>query len=488
MRRSLSSTATRAFRRQVGRTRIERLDLSTNVEIRSSHHGGISNLSLDTQDCRYLLSGGADGSIALCDLDAGVGAIEAMAASHAEPARHTLSVCSLEWYPEDSGAFLSSSLDGRVLVWDTNVFAVAGEFQLGKRIHHASTRAPRMGSGVIACALSDATIRLCDTLTMDSCHVLHGHKDAVMCVAWSPNNLNQLASCSRDGSLKVFDVRKGGSQGELLSFDWHQDHTATAATMFGGKAAAVGISNLSWKQELGSGPPLLQMDRAKELAAKAHVGAIMSIKYTPCGNFLVSSGNDRKVRLWAADTGALSPINYELQSNISSLPYSMEIASFSCSGDDLLLYPNGKSGDIAVVPLHSPSGRAIKVLKGHVASVTSIVYRQSLNQIVSGGRDGMIYLWDAPTKDYASETKSTRALATPGEVAIQLPLAPDLDYWSDDEQKTQTLEPLPSHCFIPPIIQAYLDEQNRSSLPFQSAPARAQKISRGGPKPVRRRI
>lgn len=472
--RSLSLSATHRLRRCVQRSRIERLDLSTRTEIRSSHYGGVLCLALDRQECRYLLSGGTDGSIALYDLDEGAGKcreLGALSTSHGDVARHSLAISSLEWYPEDSGAFVSSSLDGRVLVWDAETMSVAGEFQLGAKVQQACTRA-EAGRAVVACALSDDTIRLCDTTTMDSCHVLYGHKDAVTGVAWSPNNQHHLSSCSCDGTLKIWDVRKGGSQGELMAFDWHQDHTATARSVFGGQAAGVGVAGRASRApgEASSTRPLLRMDRSREQAAKAHDGAIMSIKYSSCGNYLVSSGNDRKVRLWAADTGALAPINYDLPGNVSSLPYSMEIAAFSCSGDDLLLFPNGRSGDIAMIPLHSPSGRAIKILKGHVAAVTSIVYRPTLNQVISASRDGMIFLWDASVNAGDGGVEGFQPQHGTGAINFQI------DSWSDDDTDPDPAEvPPPAHqpqrYFIPPIVQAYLDDSRRQRRQKDAPPA-----------------
>lgn len=40
-------------------------------------------------------------------------------------------------------------------------------------------------------------------------------------------NINILISiASWDGKIKIWDVRKGSYDAALLSFDWHQDHTA----------------------------------------------------------------------------------------------------------------------------------------------------------------------------------------------------------------------------------------------------------------------
>ena len=62
------------------------------------------------------------------------------------------------------------------------------------------------------------------------------------------------------------------------------------------------------------------------------------------------------------------------------------------------VYPDGV-GEIALVPLHTSTGRAIQRLKGHMGAVTAVTYRKQYNQVVSTGKDGMIFLWDTSVSD-----------------------------------------------------------------------------------------
>ena len=82
----------------------------------------------------------------------------------------------------------------------------------------------------------------------------------------------------------------------------------------------------------------------------------------------------------------------------------MEIISdFACGGDDILVYPNGDKGEIALVQLHTPTGRPFLKLRGHLNAVTSVIYRRKHCQIVSAGKDGMIYIWDSSLSDRERE-------------------------------------------------------------------------------------
>ena len=128
--------------------------------------------------------------------------------------------------------------------------------------------------------------------------------------------------------------------------------------------------------------------------------------YSPCGRYLVSSGNDRKVRLWSSNNGYLHGINYGIKST-SNLPFSMAIISdFSSCGDDVLVYPNGDKGEIALVALHSPTGVPFARLKGHLGAVTSVVYRKKHCHIISAGKDGMIHIWDSSLADKERELEN----------------------------------------------------------------------------------
>jgi DNA excision repair protein ERCC-8 len=167
------------FNKRLNQRRFQTIDLSTRFEIKSGHCGDNSNsqaycLSLDNQDCRYLLSGGSDGLVALYDLETysndqlnnsdnnELNDISNYKTNIILPLdksrRHNHHLSSIQWHPSDTGAFLTSGFDGNLFIWDTNSFEVAGSFQLATsaseicKIFHA--RLSTRHSGLIACALS----------------------------------------------------------------------------------------------------------------------------------------------------------------------------------------------------------------------------------------------------------------------------------------------------------------------------------------------
>ena len=48
------------------------------------------------------------------------------------PAGHSCTIIKVQWYPIDSGIFLSSDSKGFILVWDTNIFTPAAFMSLSK--------------------------------------------------------------------------------------------------------------------------------------------------------------------------------------------------------------------------------------------------------------------------------------------------------------------------------------------------------------------
>ena len=414
---------------------------------------------------------------------------------------------SVEWYAQDCGIFVTSDYAGRVHLWDTNTFGIAYTFDLSKgslalawggetlpktkardgrggattingymgysisssnytgqnniyanssphnsihtstavKVMCARVRSQEMDRAIVACALSDSSIKLCDTRTGDSCLTVRGHSQSVSCLQWSPKDAHQLYSGSYDGTVKAWDIRRiggvgymddgtGGERHEpLLSFDWRGDHT-TVATYFP-RDDTFESDNHRMKR--------LRTDAQHEALGKAHDGSVMSMRFSSCGNYLVTAGTSSSntgvtsnsrggaesahtLRLWDAQTGKLQPVNYNINGgNSYKLPYEMAIAPFNCGGDDLLLYPMGDSGDIGIVPLHASRGKILKTLQGHFANVTALLYRGSeYDQVISSSRDGMIYVWEAGPRS-VSDALQRRAMH-PLHGAIDIDLQPNM--------------------------------------------------------------
>lgn len=183
-----------AYKLFISLIRFNALALSTSVEIQSGHKNGHSatTVAVDAQEGRYILSGGTDGTVALYDLESNINKPRPSTASR-QSRGHNFAISSISWHPCDNGAFVSSANDGKVLVWDTNLFECAGEFNLPDRILCSKFN---HDGNLISAALSNSSIVLCDPNTGDSSHVLMGHTMGVTSLAWNPKSPMLLASAS----------------------------------------------------------------------------------------------------------------------------------------------------------------------------------------------------------------------------------------------------------------------------------------------------
>ena len=224
---------------------------------------------------------------------------------------------------------------------------------------------------------------------------------------------------------KLWDVRKAGRNAVLMSLDWHQDQDTAAAvdaehsggSRLGRSKSEGAVTTVQTRairylhtqsKSLGGASRYAGPDLVRHAACVAHSDAVMGLRYTPCGSYILSSGNDSRLRVWRVRDGKLLPSVFNGGVK-ASLPYAMEIAECGgSSADDLLLLPcdrarnrfnnsalQSEAADICMFSLHgSSSGDAVKVLKGHLDIVTACVYRKTLQQVISASKDGLILMWE----------------------------------------------------------------------------------------------
>lgn len=88
---------------------------------------------IDPAESRYLLAGAANGSVGAYDTQQGTSFDPVLNISKHEalftvdksiPQGHRFSVSSVQWYPIDTGLFITGSFDKNINLWDTNTLQV----------------------------------------------------------------------------------------------------------------------------------------------------------------------------------------------------------------------------------------------------------------------------------------------------------------------------------------------------------------------------
>ena len=123
-----------------------------------------------------------------------------------------------------------------------------------------------------------------------------------------------------------------------------------------------------------------------------HTASVRAIAYDPSGQYIASSGMDRKVKLWNAQTGQLIRT---FNGGENAHPLSTYTIAFSPDGTKLV---SGGGGAVSNLKLWNvQTGRAIGDLAGHTGTIRSVDFSLDGTKIVSASDDKMLRLWNAET-------------------------------------------------------------------------------------------
>jgi DNA excision repair protein ERCC-8 len=285
-----------------------------------AHISGVNALTIDRFEGRYMLSGGADSSIAIWDLESqpvsseGYSSYAPLSAVNKTAEEHKLGITQISFYPFDSLAFLTSSYDHTVKIYSSETLAPSAAFDLDSVVYNIAL-SPIASHLLVACATQHPSVRLVDLRSGANTHRLAGHSGAILSTAWSPVRDHILASGATDGSVRFWDIRR--SVGELGILDL-EDSTGL-----------IGKPTPSFSRTASQG--------------KAHRGPVNGLVWTEDGRHLVTTGHDQRIRVWNTETHANTLANFGpmvrnsgLAPCIPLLPPTQNLEP----GKDILFYPN----------------------------------------------------------------------------------------------------------------------------------------------------
>lgn len=213
-------------------------------------------------------------------------------------------------------------------------------------------------------------------------------------MAWSPVHEHVLASGSVDGAVRIWDIRKSNGLIGLLD-----------------QEDSLGILHPGRAPPPGTYPEGTLQARGIRQSARAHNGPVNGLTWTDDGEFVVSAGHDRKIRVWNTATGANTLANFGptiRNSYIGSLGSSMFVSPTGLTPlrKELLFFPN--ETEILVMDLHE--GSIITRLRGMGPSMAAVMAgrggeRTVKNRLTSGESIHLCLMFRFPALVYTARCR-----------------------------------------------------------------------------------
>ncbi|KAF3928711.1 Beta-TrCP [Arthrobotrys entomopaga] len=233
------------------------------------HAKGVNCIGADETEGRWMVSGGADGSLLVWDLEQEYQRHKIRASTMVtKKDRATHGVSSIKFNPHNSSLFSTTSYSATLSLYTltpTNP-TLLQTYSLDSHLYTHSNSPASISTAIIAVAGSSPHIRLIDPRTTSASQTLFGHISAVLSVAWSPLYASILASGGADGSVRLWDIRFG--------------------------ATCLGTLDVNRAPQ-----------PANRAAGSAHVGGVNGLLWTNDGRRVVSAGMDGRIRVWGMEDG-----------------------------------------------------------------------------------------------------------------------------------------------------------------------------------------
>jgi WD40 repeat protein len=248
---------------------------------------------------------------------------------------------------------------------------------------------------ILASGSSDGTLILWDTGTGKQIHSpLNKHKGAVSSVSFSPDG-KRVASAGSDNTVILWDTTTGKLLGQLnagpseeLSSESMQSVAFSPDDKWVCSGSSFGVVLLWNLQSLSSSPKRFPKDTS----------AVTSLAFSPDSGKLISIDENGLIVIWDVETG--KQLSHILPEQLPKDAVTKEQVRLSYGLDfnltQNLIAAGTEEGNIFLADLDSPAGSG-KLLSGHTAKVTSVVFTPDGKLLASCSQDRTVIVWDAKT-------------------------------------------------------------------------------------------
>ncbi|KAL3512265.1 hypothetical protein ACH5RR_024982 [Cinchona calisaya] len=328
----------------------------------------------DREDAGFFISGSTDCTIKIWDPSLRGSELRATLKGHTRTIRAISS---------DRGKVVSGSDDQTVLVWDKQTTQLLEEL----KGHDAQVSYVRMLSGErVLTAAHDGTVKMWDVRT-DTCVATVGRcSSAVLCVEYD-DSTGILAAGSRDGVANIWDIRAGRQMHKLLG------HTSWIRSIrMVGDAVITGSDDWTarmWSVSRGTCDAVLA----------CHGGPILCVEYSVSDKGIITGSTDGLLRFWENDEGGIKCIkNITLHaSSILSINAGEHWLGVGAADNSMSLFhrPQERIGGFSSTGAKIAGWQLYRTPQKTAAMVRCVSSDLERKRICSGGRNGLLRLWDA---------------------------------------------------------------------------------------------
>lgn len=201
--------------------------------------------------------------------------------------------------------------------------------------------------------------------------IFRHHQSDVWAVRFFPDN-RTMASCSVDGTLKIFS-RQDGRILKVLShpvgvtnLDISADGSRIATSSYDGNVRI-------WDARSGQ---LLR-------TLKGHAGTSWAVQFSPDARLLISCGEDKTIRIWDAAGGRLLRVLQGHTRNVWDARFSPDGKTIASGGFD---------GKVRI--WDAATGRLLQTISGHTQAVVALAFSHDGRMLATASDDKTIKVWN----------------------------------------------------------------------------------------------
>jgi WD40 repeat protein len=284
----------------------------------------------------------------------------------------------------------------------------------------------------VAASLLPTVLSKCFSQEMvEEMAALKGHSVAVYSISFSPDG-RMLASNSGDGTIKLWEVatgneratieghptRRGGSGSfHTISFgpggniivsagpddtiriwDVSQQKARFTLKEDSGSIKSVDLSNDGNNLAFCSGESIKLWEVStgkKKSTFTGHTRLVLAVLFSPDGKTLASAGLDEPLKPGGDLTSTIKLWDVSTCKNTATFPGVSAYHSLAFNPDGKILASTYRNRELQLLAV--PSGKTLRILKGHTDTITSVAFSPDGKRLATAGCDNAIRLWNVST-------------------------------------------------------------------------------------------